>query len=223
MNTINFYKLTMFIALLFMNTNKCESQETPKALKEYSIEYQEYSDWDDSIDEETIDKILLSCLINRIYIITHYSWTSNNFQTRQTLVDEANSLKDKINHSKDFYSQLGRKVNESSWEDYTDIQKSQIIFIESTNGLRDNQTYDPSKDTNYRTKIVQSVKEEIDRIMNFPRQHDWIKIQERNIKNLSDYCNTKLTPEEWGDVKVYMEKVDYINWTMNNVVLPGLK
>lgn len=223
MKTMNYFKLMAFLVLLSSNIEKCISQEIYNSIKDYSIEYQEYSDWDDSIDEETSDKILLSCLINRIYIITHYSWTSDNAETRQNLVDEANSLKEKTGYSKDFYSKLGRKINDSSWKDYTDIQKSQIISIESTNGLRDNQTYDPSKDTNYRANIVQSVKKEIDRIMNFPRQHDWIKIQERNIKNLSDYCNTKLTSEEWGDVKVYMEKVDYINWTMNNVVLPGLK
>ncbi len=223
MNTLTYYKQTIFLLILVLNIWTCKSQETDNALTKYSIEYQEYSDWDESIDEETSDKILLSCLINRIYIITHYSWTSDNAETRQNLVDEANSLKEKTGYSKDFYSKLGRKINDSSWKDYTDIQKSQIISIESTNGLRDNQTYDPSKDTNYRANIVQSVKKEIDRIMNFPRQHDWIKIQERNIKNLSDYCNTKLTSEEWGDVKVYMEKVDYINWTMNNIVLPGLK
>lgn len=223
MNTLTYYKQTIFLLILVLNIWTCKSQETDNALTKYSIEYQEYSDWDESIDEETSDKILLSCLINRIYIITHYSWTSDNAETRQMLVDEANSLKEKIGYSKDFYSKLGRKINDSSWNDYSEIQKSQIIFIEFHNGLRDDYAYQPDNTTNYRVNIVQSVKKEIDRIMNFPRQHDWIKIQERNIKSLSDYCNTTLTPEEWGDVKTYMEKVDYINWTMNNVVLPGLK
>ncbi|KKB55158.1 hypothetical protein [Parabacteroides gordonii] len=223
MNTLTYYKQTIFLLILVLNIWTCKSQETDNALTKYSIEYQEYSDWGESIDEETSDKILLSCLINRIYIITHYSWTSDNAETRQMLVDEANSLKEKIGYSKDFYSKLGRKINDSSWNDYSEIQKSQIIFIEFHNRLRDDYAYQPDNTTNYRVNIVQSVKKEIDRIMNFPRQHDWIKIQERNIKSLSDYCNTTLTPEEWGDVKTYMEKVDYINWTMNNVVLPGLK
>lgn len=223
MNMANYYKPAIFLIILIFNIGKCKSQEINKAIKEYSIEYQEYSDWDDSIDEKTADKIFLSCLINRIYVVTHYSWTSDKAEIRQSLVNETIALKEKIGYSKDFYSQLGRKINDSSWDDYSDIQKSQIIFIEFTNGLRDDYAYHPNSNANYRANIAQSVKKEIDRIMNFPRQHDWIKIQEQNIKSLSDYCNKTLTPEEWEDVKAYMKKVDYINWTMNNVVLPGLK
>lgn len=100
----------------------------------YSIDYDEYSDAGE-VDEATFNKILLSCFINRVYVMIHHEWNNSEQSAFQSLKAEVLDLQRSLKLTSDQTDALSIKIMQTKWESLTPRQQKQIKSIEYILGI----------------------------------------------------------------------------------------
>ena len=135
---LKIYGLGMFITLLLMfGVSTCVGQvsNVVPPLKDFTVQYDEYSDCA-GVSEATYQRILISCYINRLYVITKHPWIPSEMSAFHELRAELRDFRNKIELPDDKIAKIENKVVYSTWIDYSLTQKKQIQSIQYFKGLR---------------------------------------------------------------------------------------